>query len=566
MGAASSNLSSMGYDFVCAVTQDVINSQLLPYVRKLHVPAFSGCFVIRGGATVAVPIADIAASIGGRDPFTLTDADPPWALVQSGFQFAFKMTPGVPPGLPRSQRPNPVELDQGPSSIRHQLCFTEFQVICLARVAIPFAPEMAVVWLNFTQDTANPVIISSRVDLGIGDSDLSALPADLQARLGTLYPGAMFSVKQLFLDLSRSSAIGCLPKIIATQFNPQILDYIVSEYWKQIPPKAALFPLGYGVTLPAADPTSSITPTALDFVVSPYLGTDGVSGLNTLNYLVMTNNHAMPPVAPFSWSWVDAKKDEQSFHAVMSIRSGIFADFLRNRLNTAAAPLSLVFAVTKVAFFGGINSAIVAPTFSTSTSPAQWQDGAGKILLTISGGGNFSGNVQFLGSALPPANYQIVNGEVYIQYLMRGSVTVSGPNTLSVSVGVQAWVSLTWDGTDVQEGGVNSLKIADYTQQAQYALAIGPSGDLRAEMTTNLVDNSQNPDSNWIFGDFLTSFRQALQTAVGNAVAGLDAEMEALLKGPGGWVFPGGQTFTFHDVVLCDSGDVVVHTHYLEPH
>jgi hypothetical protein len=581
MSVQSSNLSGRGYDLVCAVPQDVINKQMTPYVLKLKVPEFSACYFGASDGLTAMSVAEVKASFGG-DPFT-DGGDRGFleALAKQDFQFAFKATPGLPKGLPLAKLPALIELDQGPSSIRHQLYFAELEVVWLRQFVYRnrFAKqERWRIWLeSFVQDAADPVIISSRVDLGVGDADPGALPAGLPGSLATLYPGTVFSIKQLFLDVATSNVVGCSP--LGGANDPHIPACIVSEYWKNVPAKAKV--LGYGVTAPAASLSPTITPTALGFVVSPHLdakGTpDGKTGLNTLNYLVMADNRALPAVASFPWNWVDTKEDESSFDAVMAVRSGLILDFLCKLLNGGAAPLSIE---------PGIEEDGTA-TFATSAAPSQWRAWASGDPVDFEWW-------DFFDDAPPPPPLLVIEFEKYtdgsakvvdeleakwgIDYAMKGWVKRATGSNLEVIVNVVAHAHLTrrrfqrvkqasgWGEQQLVEDKID-LKIVDYQQSATYMLGLSEHGQLTATMATPppLVDNSETPQANWPFGAFVIAMQQQMQSVIKTAVTGVESQIETLLDGPTSWVFPGadtGQTFVLEDLVFSDSDDVVVHASY----
>src|SRR4029077_14549003 len=106
-----------------------------------------------------------------------------------------------------------------------------------------------------------------------------------------------------------------------------------------------------GSATSSAAPAAGFVPTALGFQVSPYLNPDRTAGdtnLNTLNYLMMSNNDVMPPAMPaISWNWIDPTQDEEKtkagmelkFHGVLATRRNVFAQALGQVLNPASASL-----------------------------------------------------------------------------------------------------------------------------------------------------------------------------------------------------------------------------------
>lgn len=543
-------VTSAGYDLVCAVTQQNLENTLAAYALDLKTPEFSAYYG-PGGASLSQ--ATVEGWLGGTDPLTLAAGTIPPNLLtpafSSGFSWAFKATPFTADKLPKHGQFHVIALDQGPSSVRHQVSFKEFTLIWLTPPAT----------LNvFNQDPNQPVVFSSRHDLQAGAGDFSSLPADLQARLKAQNQGASFSVTQLFLDLANSTVIDVVPPLDGVPNALNDAAAIVSQYWQQVPANAGV--LGYSVGVQGS-PVPSITPTALGFVVSPHLGPDGKPDgnldLNTLNYLVMSQNRALPATSPFAWNWVE----DDSIGGVMSVRGGIFAGFLTQLLNALPATANLCIQP-------GIQDDGTG-TFPVSTSPASW-----------TADGNGVQSIQFFpadnqGTAnIPGGNSGTSSWDIH--YAMTGSIT-PGSNTLTLSLNVLVHVHLhntirVWVPGSGPHGGYwktqdMDCKIVDYTQSVPYSLTVAPGGQLIATPPTPLppaVDNSETPEADWPFSGFTAGLQTSVQTAVTNAINGCTNAIQAALgnNSPSDWVFPVAGTFSPSGVTVPFNGDVTIDISY----
>ena len=171
------------------------------------------------------------------------------------------------------------------------------------------------------------------VDLSTKNPAFETLPQTVQDKIKNIHGDDMFSLDQLYLDLTTTkflhfSELGLSPKI------KQLLASASEKYFKVIDQKNEegdnVFIFGYFVKKSNKKQRSTLIPTDLDFMVSPCIEKDKeVSTLNTLNYLVMTNDRNFPTQKhSFNWNWV-APKDENT-HGAIAIRRKVFADYLKS--------------------------------------------------------------------------------------------------------------------------------------------------------------------------------------------------------------------------------------------
>src|SRR5258707_460964 len=128
MSANQSNLSSTGFDYVVAVTQDSINATLEEYLYG-GLPEVTLCYVYDSNNNpVATDFQSFVKSAKNTDPFSVPNGTPSTdPLVQNlnnaAFAFAVKARLGLPPGIAPSQLPPTLVLNPGQSNVTYTLMF-----------------------------------------------------------------------------------------------------------------------------------------------------------------------------------------------------------------------------------------------------------------------------------------------------------------------------------------------------------------------------------------------------------------------------------------------------------
>jgi hypothetical protein len=402
------------------------------------------------------------------------------------------------------------------------------------------------------------LLFSSAVALALGDIDRSALPPDLQASLAALPAGMAFSIKQLFLDLGGSTPIGCsyagnsgaAPSWCTADVVARVLD----EYWLNMPARARA--IGYGVTAPSG-PTPSLTPTAIGFVVSPHLDSNGApSGklaFNTLDYLVMTGSDPLPAAAaPFAWNWVEDVEDPPS--GVIAVRRETFLQSLATVLDSITAPLCYQVSRTDDG----------TPTLSQSASPGQWRlppppaDPGLDMVFTSHFGSDptleYTPGMPWIG-----ARWQIKLG---LGYQCSGDVSYTLPRTLN------CWLYARMQADDgTPESDNSTAAFVDFMVQVPFTLQAGGTGRLTAQAgASTTTDNSTPLADDFPYKAQLTAMLDSQRTTIPAAVQGAADSLSVLLAGTGAFVFPAGQTFIAKDPILSDQFDLVVEVTYDQPH
>ena len=365
MSATDSNLSKAEckYDLVSALTQDALNMTLKNYINDVIaqvVPPFVLYYKFTDSfhsETVLMTSEEVQKMTGGQNIFAipnLAQNDLPEyadyqklgdAMAEAGFAYAFEVCFGLPAGIPNAKLPDIISLyyDAARSSgkdldqtVQYSMYFASFTIIEMNYAYSGQGWQIK----KISQPDDDPWIFQWLVDLNLqleSGVSLNSLPDQVQENLNTVYnldPATMFTLQQLLLDLNTTELIsGVDPSVIGIQppDNPLYtsLNLFVKNCWQPFIDNGGLVLNNAVQPDDQYYPPSSIVPTDLNFVVSPY-SDESQKGLYTLNYLVMGNQNAMPAsIQPFDWDWVDDPSDS----GVMSVRRDVFLDYLNEALS-----------------------------------------------------------------------------------------------------------------------------------------------------------------------------------------------------------------------------------------
>ena len=193
--------------------------------------------------------------------------------------------------------------------------------------------------------------IGFRVNLRLDDLDtrMVEVPKPVQARIKNLGEG-MFSVRQLFMDFQTADIASWdksetkIPDSLTKDTSAyNYFTLMMNTYLDELHKSGQLI-LGYAVQVKNPNLTHphapSIPPTDLNFWVNPYRPEDevnpqaAVAGLDTLCYLMMTEQRAMPSSTP-AWfgNWVH-NRDEYGTVAIN--KTNFFDRFLLPQLASTA--------------------------------------------------------------------------------------------------------------------------------------------------------------------------------------------------------------------------------------
>lgn len=290
------NISLKDYDNVVAVTQVAINQTMGEYL-------------------MAHPT-NIA--LYGKE-----DDDGNVTLVPDAKDATYSFTGTLAPEKVNGVWLNLVQLhtDKGNQTVQYNVTFKngEFTVLATNKA--------------YKQNSNTPWVIGFFVKLAMQDVAKSDLPDDLKRKLQNVDEN-MFSIQQLYMDLNTAALASSesikMPSVTKSAMADMVKGYLIQQQTQNKP----LF----GVTVKFKDktvPPPTLTPTYVNFCVTPYHDADGKTtnpNLDTLNYLVMTNHNQPPNAYPpdsFPFNWVD----DVNTHGALAIKGKAAADFIVQQLN-----------------------------------------------------------------------------------------------------------------------------------------------------------------------------------------------------------------------------------------
>lgn len=600
MGAQNSNLSASNfkYDLVAALSQDTLNANLKELLASMAdtekpITAFYKFVNPIGdsGETIQMSEVEVNEITGGQDIFDIpngtTSQDPATylalgdALASAGFAYAFQVGFGLPSGVPLSQLQDIITLSannpgqDNDQTVIYDMYFGSFELMKLSCGYNSWSIQ------QLSQPNDNPWVFQWMVDLNLQQPcsvPFNELPIQVQNNLNAvdnLNTTTLFSLQQLLLDLNTPELItGLAPTVLGIDPTDPLygdLNAFVQIYW------SALIKNG-GITFatsvtPGDDyPTSSIVPTALDFVVSSY-SDPSKKGLSTLNYLVMTGSNPLPnPIAPFSWDWCDGDQ----VPGVMSIRRDVFLDFLNKALSPALSPVCQTVDVNLdtdnpyihinpnsnpqnygIYLPGGTITVAGAPTsgpqlcfnYNSYKKSTKWDFAV-----------HYSLQAKLeVESFIYPSGHQIIcetTVSIYYEYDIEGIASQTKGYALAQKNTTTFNLNSVGVGTTPGNGTAGLLQVI---------LASANNQDLT---------QTENDDQPYYNGDFdpsifakvfsdgeiqqLNSQVTAIGTSLNSILNNYTVNIESILNGSFGFVFPGAQTFFFSNPAFSDNLDLTV--------
>jgi hypothetical protein len=548
MSMQQSNLSSTGFDYVVAVTQDSINATLEEYLYQ-GLPETVLCYVYDSNNNpTPIDYATLVANAQNTDPFSVPDgtasSDPRVQhLNDANFAFAIKAKLGLPPGVAPANLPPIVALKPGQSNITYTLMFSEF-----IATELLFGPRGSVTWFNQSQPSGTPWTFSGAVDLNFQNTNFTNLPAALQQQLEGIGDPNEFSVQQLYYILNSSNLeqgfqFNNLPS--NSTLNTFMTADFVNTYWKALGGNEVL---GYGATQTADASNATLAVTNLNFFTPDAVGSEGAP--LTLNYLCAANNDPLPDTthAGFGWNWLEPNEAAQ-YDGVAALNRNCFAQFYDGQLR------------------GYVQSNCYLPSVRV------WLSGLLDTTVNYQWGlaPDQTPTVTYPASGATVLAYSYDSGDVSDQAGLdgdMGKLDMSSSFNLSVSfqgnqivitqhliINIYVRVLATADS-----GNVVDKQITD-----TYSIGVDENGQITVTLASSqTTDNSQTPSANgflnfWADVDSISdSVTQWAQGCFGTSLTDIPASFVQ------NFVFPGGQTFVFKDAAFSDNQDLVSHITYAD--
>lgn len=577
MSANQSNLSASkyGYDMVVGTTQASINATMKQFLLKFDGHEFIRCYIYKqdvpdGQSHFVETDFQAYKTTLGFDPFDVPNGtamtDPKMkALEDNYFAFAFKTVMGLPTSFPLSAIPDVIKLDKGNSSVTYNLFCKEFQVLNLEPGGYGGGT-----WSNLSQEGgAAPWTFTFDVSLDLysNTSAFVSLPPEIQNQIKNLCPGSMFSVEQLYLDLN-APGLESNPQI--ANLDPTSNAYIyltrvfLNKYFANMQEnsKSADNPdgnylLGYSIKPSNPGNTSSIVPSDLNFLVSPYLNEQGnattLYDLYTLNWLVMTDKHKMPAPVQFEWNWVD-KANVSNFNGVMAINRATFSNFLNKLLSPALGNVCLI-----------PSASISVNLIKVTVNYGFKHDYSGQTYNVVNDGTSRVLTYSYEKSASDSDTFVPNWGNITIKTSVQSDIYLEG-NKIRTNTTAACWVHLNTDG------GISEGDIVKYNCDTNYTIGVDSHGNLSVTMDTPVFKDQSNFNidgwAKFVSAGTIEGMISKVKdfwTVMKTFLAGQENQILAMLNGSSTWVFPGGQTFVFKNAGFSDHQDLIADVTYAEP-
>ncbi|GAA3467329.1 hypothetical protein GCM10018965_018810 [Nonomuraea roseola] len=551
MSAQDSNLSSTGFDYVVAVTQDSVNSTLEEYLYS-GLPEVILCYVYNEDfQPIPIDFATFVTGAGNTDPFSVPDGtEPSDARVQNlsnaNFAFAIKVKLGLPPGVDPASLLPIIALKPGQSYVTYTLMFGEF-----VATEITYGPHGPVAWFNESQPSGTCWSFSGPVDLNFQDASFASLPSDVQERLKGIGDPDMFGVQQLYYDLN-SSDLEQGFQFNRIPSNSALNDFMTSDfintYWKEL---GGAEILGYAATQVTPTQSSSLAVTDVNFFTPDAVGGDNAP--LTLNYLCATDNDQLPDTthAGFGWNWIEPGEVSQ-YDGVAALNRNAFANYLLNTDNNGQSLAAYIQGNCQRPEVTVQCSGQEAENFYMYFFP-------GDPTITCPPSGPVILSCNYTSTISDKCGGPLLGGSIQITITYDITVSVQG-DTMTIAQHLVGYTYISDQGSS--DGG----NVVDKSVTDVYTIGVNDTGQIVAALQSSTpVDNSKTPGVNG-FLNWFTNINDLLNWATG-AVRGCtgtsfaDVPVSFLQN----FVFPGGSSFVFNDAVFSDNQDLVGHITYADP-
>jgi len=569
-----SNLTSYGYDMVTATTQDSINATLKQYLYKMdsteYVVAYSLTYDENGNCSIDVMDYNNLVENIGIDLFTITseqkDRTPEenMAIDKAYDEFDFYMAIKGSIGIDSLECSLPdivtlIESDiSSQANVLYKAYFNNLEIISLNE-------HKRIVYFNhIIQPKDNPYFFNFNVKLDFKHDEFNSLPENIQKQIKNLDPATMFSIQQLYLDLNSAKLQSC-PTIegvaIGTNEYDLLNRFFIETYWnglKNSDSGDVIF--GYTVS-PSGNninPNYVITPTDFTFYISTYIDPktkEKKPGLNTLNYVVMSNNHPLPSIKPFTWNWLEAD-EKLDKHGSIAINRNEFVKKLADQL---FIPLKYLLLQPKVSIKKHFSS------YDITYGIEQYKGDLQPLTLTDSGSEIIK--YSFYTKAADDDTYGLIDKASFsIDYNLNYSVKLNS-NKIEVTALIDTNLNL-----DAGLGVKNSkCKIVSYKLVDTYTLLVNSSGELIFNYAHNDSKEKGHYDSNWWKEHMLPGHDELIDKIctkydswIDKYHNNYDKKMLTCLSSSLNWVFPGNDSFVFKNVAFSNFQDLIVDITYVQ--
>ncbi len=539
---ANIEVNLKGYDIVVAVTQQSINESIANYLYQIDKQVDLYYTVDSKGELVRVASEDKASYV-----FT-----------------------GILDYAEQSGKPIPIvtlHVPGEPQMIHYNITF---------RKATFYSKTEPKFKLEQTEED-EPWVIRLRVSLALQEAELEKLPEKVREKIKkyvqNLSPD-MFSIQQLYVDLNTAVFDEFQGMQGMTSFAQGVFTAIIKDYI-QIQKNQGDILFGIGITHASSEivPAATFLPTALNFCITPYQDSTGAAKpeLDTLNYLVMTQNHISPRDIPqsFDFNWVEDESD----HGVMAIRRELIIPFITDQLNPILAKLcpkikvsaqnrsiellpneaAIGFKVLPRSSHPNVARADYEVTDDDSYSTPLWQFWDIRKIDAVS---NYSMTCVI---SLPEDKNNIIhiNGSIIADLkFVRENLSIGGGlDKIEMPKTIFDWSVDLVLRMDLSQKGQLDLTYKNDSFESK------PKVEQKHETFWEEWCRSVS-GSTQIFAEELGGMRAAVKSHI---VDHMVDSLNETLKSANAFIFPGGNTFLFKKPIFCHSGDLTSTITYLLP-
>lgn len=540
LGVAQVTLSPYGYDAIFAVTQSGINSALVAWVND------------------QTPLA-LAYQYTDNSWGQLTWGDP-----TASYLFSGTLTQ-VDPSSGNAIDIITLRTGAGPQTVQYNLPFknARFQILNWGALDVDLRSDEDAVWV-FTFQVSLTGAPAGNVP--------AAVVEQTQQRFGGALPSGV-SFHQIGLALSTATFVTMTDISGLETLSAAALQGLLTAYLSTIAPAPIVVYVAISdAASTPADPT--YPPTHVDFCVSPFnqsygVPTTGPSELDTLNYLMMSGGRTPPASVPngFPFNWVM----DVSTAGGAGIRRALLAQMICEQL-----------------------SGILPTVVPTLTADASANAYAGAINVTPGPAGQFAIAPDplgaFVASYAPPEQTPGNSTEhnfttIFVEGTYSGGCSLffgldhtGAPNptifSLSGSCAFSGSFDYIYTGAPAQH---SEIPTTTYSWYVEFQLQADLENDGQVDIIVGASDFSSppvvasDPDTAWdkildalsgqvvTYTDDVTSLRTTIQSQI------IDQILPQLKKTLGSctpFVFPGGDTFVFSNLLLSSGYDLVTTINY----
>lgn len=557
MGASNSALSSYGYDYVLAVTQQSINDTAFDFLRRKQ-PVISVVYVYDdNGDPKRIGYDDFKTLAHGTDPFNIPSSGPDHdaavkLLDDAGLMFGFQAAMGIPAGFKVATLPPIMALGAGPlDPLTFRLLCRTFTLVELK--AIPHKPSIYAAYAQPVGPDGQPWIFTY-TDIHLDQKPVTDVRQFLTGEASQSLPAATreavaarpdaFSIQQLLFDVRKAACTG-RPEIsgVSGLLRETLYADFSLEYFTQLtntgPPMLAVVPTG-------GDPLAGLQ---TEFSINP---SPDHPELGCVNYLCTTAGHQLPAPQSFPWAWVEPGEDVDGVcvisrqHLVASLRDQL-AGYVENN---KWLPNPVYVEVGMISYDA---------QFGVSARHLDWH-------------GKPPDNLQILTETLKAPDtgelvldWQFATSREF-DYLsgtswMRGqtsfslTVTFSGDQII-IEQHALVYCKLVMVTFWRKEWNLVDLKITD-----TFTLSTTHDGKLTATRSTKTDDNPTPIDGDALVPDLYERFTRVQKQVRAYVTSALVDIPLAILDNV---IFPGGRSFLFSKVAFSDHQDLVAHITYTD--